>query len=122
MTTKIVAPKTPDDTITFEPKVKDKKYSVPIPTGFDFDKNKLMKKRQFTNDATYYEHRAEQMMHKAVVFRAKAKELAALGSKTDQAKAKKLMKLSNKIAELKAELAAQGINVGELIAAQSASK
>lgn len=118
MTTKITAPKTTiTDTTTFEPKVKDKKYSVAMPTGFDWDKNKPMKKRQFTSDAIYYEHRAEQMTYKADAFRAKAKEIAALGSRADQAKAKKMLKLSNKIAELKAELAGQGIDVEELMKA-----
>jgi hypothetical protein len=121
MTTKIAAPKTIEtkttdvDTVTFQPKVKDKRYTVAVPTGFDFNQNKPMKKRQFASDAIYYEHRAAQMDHKATAFRAKADECKKLGSHADQVKTRKLEKLNVKMLELRKELEAQGVDVEELL-------
>lgn len=120
MTTKVGTKATVKTTVsTFDPKSKDAKYDVAVPEGFSFDEHKALKKKNFEPDALYYEHRAVQLELKAKKFREKADEAKKYGSRKTQAMAKKTLKLQEKMDELKAQLAAQGIDVESLLKAKA---
>ena len=86
-----------------------------LPTDFDFDTMKGLKKKSFATEAAYYDYRAKEMDHKAAKFRVQAEEAKKTGSGAERNKAKKLVKLQSKMAELKAQLAAQGVDVDALL-------
>ena len=91
---------------------------VAMPDGFSFAKHTALKKGDFKDEAIYCEHRAEQMNFKAKVWNEKAKEIRELGSPSERKKKKQVIKLSQKMDELKKQLAAQGIDVEALLAAE----
>lgn len=91
-------------------------YDVAVPEGFDFDKFRPLKKRDFTSEHLFYEHKAAQMDHKAAAFRAQGEEAKKLGSTKERAKAKRLIKMTEKMAELRKQLEAQGIDVDAVLA------
>ena len=92
-------------------------YDVALPEGFDFKVHKILKKKNFTTEALYYEHRVLEMEFKAEKFAALAEECRTMGSAADRRKKKQIVKLNSKMNELKAQLIAQGIDVEALIAA-----
>ncbi len=94
----------------------DTKYEVAMPDGFDFAKHYPVQKRNFANEALYYDHRAAEMQFKKEQFEAHAEICRTQGSAADRRKAKQIVKLQSKVDELRAILEAQGINVEELLA------
>lgn len=119
MTTKVGTKAMKTTVSTFDPKSKDAKYDVAVPEGFSFDEHKALKKKNFETDALYYEHRAVQLELRAKKFREKADESKKYGSRKEQSTAKKVLKLQEKMNELKAQLAAQGIDVESLLKAKA---
>jgi len=87
-----------------------------MPPEFDFKTHKTLKKKDFTADHLYFSHRAAEARFKAEQFDAQAEEAKKLGSAKDRGKAKRLIKLTEKMAELKEQLAGQGIDVEKLLA------
>jgi len=101
-------------------KIAKEPYDVTMPEGFNFKDYKPLKKRNFTTEALYYDHRAEEMAYKMAGFRAQAEECRTMGSAADRRKKKQIVRLNSKMNELKAQLIAQGIDVEALIAAATA--
>jgi len=90
-------------------------FDVAMPEGFNWKQHKSLKKRDYTADHLFYEFRALECDHKAILFRAQAEESQKLGSAKDRGRAKRLIKLQEKMAELKSQLTAQGVDVEELL-------
>lgn len=109
-------------TTKFNAKDSDAKYDVAMPDGFDFNHNKPLRRKNFTHDALFFEHKAAEMNFKATRFRGQAAEAKALGSRADRAKAKKLQRLNGKMAELVAELRAQGVDTDVLLKGKPEAK
>lgn len=91
------------------------KYEVALPEGFDFNEHKLLRRKNFTRDDLYFEHRALHLDHKAGKFRGMAAEAKALGSREDRARAKKLQRMNDQMAELREQLEKSGVDVGALL-------
>ena len=103
-------------------KVSETPYDVTMPDGFNFKDYKPLKKKNFKDEALYFEHRAEEMAYKMTAFKAQAEEARTTGSAADRRKKKQIVKLNAKMNELKEQLVAQGIDVEALIAAAAATK
>jgi len=97
-------------------KLSKEPYDAAIPKGFNFDTFKALKKKNFKDEALYYEHRAFEMKFKAEKFEAQAEEIRKLGSPSERRKKKQIIKLQSKMDELKEQLSAQGIDVEALLA------
>jgi len=91
-------------------------FKVAMPEGFNFKVNKVLKKRDFTADHLFFEHRVAEMEYKAEIFKVQAEEAKKIGSSADRNRLKRVMKLQEKMDELKAQLTEQGIDVGALLA------
>jgi len=91
-------------------------FKEAVPEGFNFKVNKTLKKRDFTADHLFYEHRAAEMNFKATLFTAQAEEAKKIGSSADRNRLKRVIKLQEKMDELKEQLTAQGIDVTKLLA------
>jgi len=90
-------------------------FKVAQPEDFDFEVHKSLKKRDFTADHLFYEHKALEMDFKAKNFRAQAEEAKRLGSAKDRVSARRLLKLQDKMSEIKAQLTEQGVDVNALL-------
>jgi len=82
-----------------------------VPPDFDPSKHKGLKKKDFAEEATYFEYRAQMAEMAAKAFRVKAEESKAMGSSKDRAAGKRLKKMMVKAKELRAQLVAQGVDV-----------
>lgn len=100
----------------------DAKYEVALPDGFDFNEHKLLRRKNFVNDALYFEHRALHLEHRAAAFRGMAAEAKAFGSREDRARAKKLQRMNDQMAELRKQLESSGVDVSALLAAKAETK
>jgi len=97
-------------------KISETPYDVAMPDGFNFDDYKPLKKKNFAQEYTYFEHRALAAEHRAAKFRQMAKDSKKYGSTADRAKARRLVKLQTKMEELKTQLIEQGVDVEQLLA------
>jgi len=97
-------------------------FIVASPEGFDFETFPALKKRDFTADSIYLEHRALECEFKAAKFRAASEIAKTQGSKKEQGKAKRLVKLQEKMDELKAQLTNAGVDVDALLAEEDEKK
>lgn len=86
-----------------------------LPGDFDFATMKGLKKKDFATDAAYYEYRAKELEARAAKFRTQAEEAKKMGTSAERKNAKRLVKLREKMDELKAQLAAQGVDVESLL-------
>jgi len=102
-------------------KISEEPYEVMIPDGFDFKVHKVLKKKNFKDDAMYYDHVAAGLDWKAKLFRSKAEECRKLGSPAERAKKRQMIRLNEKMEELKAQLTEQGIDVKALLEAATES-
>ena len=100
-------------------KVSDKPYDTAVPTDFNFENFKPLKKKNFVSDHLYFMHRANEMSFKRTAFLVKAEEAKKLGSSSEQRKKKQIVKLQSKMDELKQQLEAQGVDVKALLATAS---
>lgn len=103
-------------------KISKEPYDVAMPEGFTFVDFKLLKRANFTTEALYFEHRAEEYRYKTNMFDARAVESRTMGSSADRRKKKQIVRLNEKMNELKAQLTEQGIDVEALIAAAATDK
>lgn len=88
-----------------------------IPTDFDAKIHEPLKAGDFSDEALYFEFRAEQCEKQAQSFRHQAGKIRALGNAADKQKAAKLVKMRERMEALKAQLAAEGVDVEALLAA-----
>lgn len=88
-----------------------------VPADYDHETMQPLKKRDFALDHLFYEFRAEHHDRAAAALRKQAVESKALGGKAAASEAKRLRRMTDKIAELKAKLAAGGVDVEALLAA-----
>jgi hypothetical protein len=113
---------------TFYPglKVDDKKNPTvkieKIPDDFNPKDHLPLRRRDFVDEATWFEMKADEFAAKATSFRTQASNYRKLGSLKDRARAKKLVAMQARMDELKTQLAAQGINVDELLSSTSDEK
>ncbi len=102
------------------PSVDDKDQEVypfvETPEDFDFHQHAPLKKKDFTGDAGFFNHRAAEFDAKATLFREKATEAATMGSAKDRRMAKRLRKMQEKAAELRRVLSEAGIDVDAMLA------
>lgn len=103
-------------------KISEKAYDVAVPKGFDFKIFKSLKKKNFTTEPLYFEHRAAEMVYRQEDFLAKAEESRKYGSTADRRKKKQYIKLQAKMIELKAQLTEQGVDVVALLKANAEAK
>ena len=96
-------------------KIAKEPYTIVVPEGFTFSVHKPLKKKNFVDEALFYDHKAAEMEFKREKFAAQAEECRKSGSPKQRAAKKRIIKLSEKMNELKKQLAAQGINVAELL-------
>lgn len=94
-------------------------FSEAVPEGFDFDKHKPLKKRDFKEEYLYYEFRAEDLERKAAKLREQAEESKKLGSGKARQKAKRLVKLKSQIAKLTESLKESGVDVESILASMA---
>jgi hypothetical protein len=87
-----------------------------IPEDFDFRLHKVIKRKQFKDEANWFELKALEMEGKAKAYRKQAEDFKKLGSVKDRNKAKRLVQMRNRMAELMAELKAGGTDVEALLA------
>ena len=87
------------------------------PADFNFDLHKPIKKRVFSCDAVFYEHKVAELQNKVVKMQKLASEAKILGTKTERGKVRKLMSYVEKMKTLKEMLVADGIDVDALMAA-----
>src|SRR6056297_3199820 len=86
-----------------------------IPDDFDPKVHKPLRKKDFVEEAVFFDHKAEQAEERLNYYREQAEECRKLGNAADRKKAKKLRTWMEKIAELKAELEEDGVDVSSLI-------
>lgn len=109
---KVVATKTAKKTGF---KVSEKPYGVAVPEAFSFKDHKPLRKKNFENEALFYEHKAAEMDYKRGDFLGKAEEARKLGSPKERAKKRQIIKLQEKMSELRKQLEGQGIDVDALL-------
>lgn len=90
------------------------------PPDYNFTSHKPLKKKDFASDEFFFNYKAEELIAKADLWKAKAEEARKLGSTKDRAKAKRLIKMQETMAQLRKQLEAQGINVDELMGTKTA--
>ena len=103
-------------------KISKEPYAVAVPKNFSFVTYKPLKKKNFTTEALYFEHRAAQAEHQVKVFKDKAEESRTLGSTKERRQKKQVVKLANKMEELKATLTSQGVDVEAILKAAAAER
>lgn len=87
------------------------------PDGFDFTKNRPLKKKDFTKPSAFMDYAADALEAKAKLFRAKAEDMRKTGDGKGGGKANRLLKMMEKAQKLREELRAQGIDVDALLSA-----
>ena len=103
-------------------KIREKAYDVKVPVNFNFDDYKPLKKKNFTTEALYFEHRRAAALHQAEVFGKKAEESRTLGSTKERRQKKQVVKMQEKMSELRKQLEDQGIDVKKLLEDAAAAK
>ena len=96
-------------------KISEKPYDVSMPDKFSFKVHKPLRKKNFTEEYLYFEHRRWYAEYQANVWDAKAEESKKLGSAKSRRQKKAVVKLQNKMEELKAQLTKQGVDVEALL-------
>ena len=92
------------------------------PEDFDSSKHKGLKKAHFECESIYLFKKADEAEARAKSLREQAEDAKTLGSSKDAAKSKKLKKYLKQAEELKAQLAAAGVDVEKLLAADEAKE
>jgi hypothetical protein len=77
------------------------------PSDFDATKHRKLRRSDFSNEAVFLEHKADELEARAKMFRAEAETARKLGSAEDRARAKRLKTMLEKMEELKAQLSEQ---------------
>lgn len=96
-------------------------YPFPgTPLDYSFDSHAKLKKKDFKTASDFVIYRAQELEHKAGKLRKFAEELKTRG--TGAGAVKRLEKMVDKVAQLRAQLAASGVDVAELLAKLSAPK
>jgi hypothetical protein len=85
------------------------------PDDFKSTLHKALKGKDFADECVYLNAKADKFEKLAKKFRADAEESKRLGGIKGNVKAKKLVALQKRMADLKASLAAEGIDVAELL-------
>lgn len=106
-----------------EEKNEDGELVVSKPTGFDFSLHKPLKKSAFQNSfdadlhrADMIDYRAARMKAVATKIRDKAEKMSKLGDEKTAKAFKKANKIAAQMAALKAQLAAAGLNINDIMA------
>ena len=86
-----------------------------VPETYDEKVHRPLRKENFEGDDWYYIHKAEQLEAQAQWNRKQAEDYRKLGGVQDRAKAKRLLDMQSRMAELKAQLAADGVDVEALM-------
>lgn len=87
-----------------------------VPKDWDPQKHKGLRRKDFADDALFFDWRADRLELQAKGYRQQAEEFRKLGSVKDRARAKKLLSMQKRIEDLKQQLAGEGVNVNELLA------
>lgn len=87
-----------------------------VPDGYSKKKHLPLRRNDFTSTEKFYEFRAAEALKQHNKYKQLAEDERNLGSKEERQKKKRLLKLTEQIEALKAEFAASGQNVDELIA------
>ena len=85
------------------------------PADFNVRKHAPLTKRNFEDEAVFFDFKAGCLEQQAAGMRQQAEECRKLGNKEDRAKARKLKSWLEKAADLRAELMAGGIDVDSLL-------
>ena len=99
-------------------KGEDVKLKGGVPDDFDPKIHNSLKRKDFEDESQWFIMQAERCEAKAKSYREEAAEWKRLGSTQDRARAKKLLNMQKKFDALKEQLAAQGVDVDELLAGQ----
>jgi hypothetical protein len=106
-------------------KVERVEYTVPeggfteIPSDFSSKIHKPLKRKDFKDEALWFELRAAELEAKAKRARAEADNVRKLGGVKDRAKAKRLISMQKRMAEISEQLTAQGVDVAALLGSLS---
>jgi hypothetical protein len=92
-----------------------------VPEDFDPKIHKPLKRNQFVNEVLWFNLTADLLEAKAKRLRARGVELKKFGG-SGMAKAKKLITAQKRFLELKAALAASGLNVDEILAGMASAE
>jgi len=105
-----------------EPTVNEAGETVPfagfteIPADYLTTKHKPLSKSDFVNEAAFFIARAVRLENKALAYRRQAEDCGKLGNVKDKKQAKKLLDMQRRMSEIKASLAAEGVDVEALLA------
>jgi hypothetical protein len=86
-----------------------------VPEDFDDAKHKVLRRRDFTDEAIWFDLRADEYEVRAKDYRQQAVDYRKLGSVVDRAKAKRLLAMQKRMNELMEQLESQGIDVEALL-------
>jgi len=86
------------------------------PDDFDRKVHLPLRRKDFVNDAAFFDFKAAEYTEKAAEFTSKAVEWRKLGSVKDRARAKRLRNMQAQMAKLREQLEADGIDVDDLLA------
>jgi len=96
-------------------------WTMKVPEGFDFAKNKPLGKKEFSGKSIWMLHRAELFVFKASLLTQKAEALrvdservSKLGDNKTAKAVKKAQKIKSQLATLMAELKEAGINLEDI--------
>lgn len=89
---------------------------IAAPEDFDPKANKPLQRKDFADEATFFEMQANVYEARAKRCREKAEESKKLGGAKDKQKAKKLISMTKRLNELKASLQEEGFDVDSLMA------
>ena len=87
-----------------------------VPENWDPKVHKGILRKHFAEDDVFFDWRASRLEKQAASYRQQAEESRKLGSMKGRVKAKKLLSMQKRIADLKASLAAEGVDVAALLA------
>lgn len=86
-----------------------------VPKDWDPKAHKGLRRKDFSDEALFWDWRADRMELQVKKIRAHAEELRKLGTVKDRSRAKKLLSMQKRIADLKAQLEGEGVDVDALL-------
>lgn len=87
-----------------------------IPKDYDRTKHLPLRRRDFEDEAKWFDMRANEFDVKAFAHRKMAEEFRTLGSAKDRAKARRLVSMQKQMADLRKTLEDEGVDVDALLA------
>lgn len=92
------------------------------PTDHDPKVHKPLTRKDFADEAVFYDVQADRLERQAKKFRDKAAETRTLGNVKERVKAKKLIAAMKRMEDMKAELVASGVDLEALMKSLQESK